>query len=125
MCQISDFDGIVPRRQSRSRAVDVPADSSPGSRSKPQPLLPGHEAPRHGPAARFAAFQVPKMDDWKRARQQDDRLLSEWQVYRMLDVSPPWAAFQFLVRERLRDEELERGPWRRTHLHRLPSGHRA
>jgi len=48
--------------------------------------------------------RLPKMDDWKRARQQDDRLLSEWQVYRMLDVSPPWAAFQFLVRERLRDE---------------------
>jgi hypothetical protein len=47
------------------------------------------------------------MDDWKRERRQDETLLSEWQVYRLLDVTPPWAAFQFLVRERLRDEGVE------------------
>jgi hypothetical protein len=51
--------------------------------------------------------RLPKMDDWKRERREDETLLSEWQVYRLLDVTPPWAAFQFLVRERLRDEGVE------------------
>ena len=54
--------------------------------------------------------RLPKMDDWKRARREDPSLLSEWQVYRMLDVTPPWAAFQYLVRERLRDEGVEVRP---------------
>jgi hypothetical protein len=44
------------------------------------------------------------MDDWKEARLADPSLLTEWQVYRMIDVQPAWAAFQFLVRERLLDE---------------------
>ena len=48
--------------------------------------------------------RLPKMDDWKRARQNDGSLLTEWQVYRMLDVQPAWAAFQYLVRERLHEE---------------------
>ena len=48
--------------------------------------------------------RLPKMDDWKRACRDDPSLFSEWQVYRLLDASPPWAAFQFLVRERLRAE---------------------
>ena len=48
--------------------------------------------------------RLPKMDDWKRARQADPSLLTEWQVYRMIDVQPAWAAFQYLVRERLHDE---------------------
>jgi hypothetical protein len=50
------------------------------------------------------------MDDWKRARREDGTLLSEWQVYRMLDVSPPWAAFQYLVRERLLEEGVDVRP---------------
>jgi hypothetical protein len=54
--------------------------------------------------------RLPKMDDWKRARREDPSLLSEWQVYRMLDLTPPWAAFQYLVRERLRDEGVEVRP---------------
>ena len=54
--------------------------------------------------------RLPKMEDWKLARREDDSLLSEWQVYRMLDVSPPWAAFQFLVRERLRAEGTDVRP---------------
>ena len=46
-------------------------------------------------------------------------LLTEWQVYRMIDVQPAWAAFQYLVRERLRDEGVEVAPdgslgWRRA-----------
>jgi hypothetical protein len=49
--------------------------------------------------------RLPKMADWKAARQEDPELLSEWQVYRMVDVNPgAWSAFQFLVRERLREE---------------------
>jgi len=48
--------------------------------------------------------RLPKMDDWKEARLGDGSLLSEWQVYRMIDVQPAWAAFQFLVRERLLGE---------------------
>ena len=52
--------------------------------------------------------RLPKMADWKVARQRDPTLLSEWQVYRLVDIDAgPWAAFQFLVRERLRDEGVE------------------
>jgi hypothetical protein len=54
--------------------------------------------------------RLPRMEDWKVARQADDSLLSEWQVYRMLDLRPPWAAFQFLVRERLREDGVEVRP---------------
>jgi hypothetical protein len=49
--------------------------------------------------------RLPKMADWKDARRHDPSLMSEWQVYRMVEIDAgPWAAFQFLVRERLRDE---------------------
>ena len=48
--------------------------------------------------------RLPKMADWAEARRADPSLLTEWQVYRMIDVQPAWAAFQFLVRERLREE---------------------
>jgi len=48
--------------------------------------------------------RLPKMDDWKAARVAEPSLLTEWQVYRMIDVQPAWAAFQFLVRERLLEE---------------------
>jgi len=49
--------------------------------------------------------RLPKMADWNAARRDDPTLLSEWQVYRMVDIEAgPWAAFQFLVRERLREE---------------------
>jgi hypothetical protein len=54
--------------------------------------------------------RLPKMDDWKRARQIDPSLLTEWQVYRMLDVQPAWAAFQYLVRERLHEEGASVAP---------------
>jgi hypothetical protein len=54
--------------------------------------------------------RLPKMDDWKRARQNDPLLLTEWQVYRMLDVQPAWAAFQYLVRERLQEEGASVAP---------------
>ena len=52
--------------------------------------------------------RLPKMADWRDARLAEPEMLSEWQVYRMVDVSPgAWSAFQFLVRERLREEGVE------------------
>src|SRR5512145_138500 len=51
---------------------------------------------------------LPKMADWAEARSSDRTLLSEWQVYRLLDVPRgAWTAFQFLVRERLREEGVD------------------
>jgi hypothetical protein len=55
--------------------------------------------------------RLPKMADWKSARQRDPSLLSEWQVYRLVDIDAgPWAAFQFLVRERLREDGVDVRP---------------
>jgi hypothetical protein len=49
--------------------------------------------------------RLPKFADWAAARKEDDSLLTEWQVYRMLDARRgAWSTFQFLVRERL-DEQ--------------------
>lgn len=49
--------------------------------------------------------RLPKMTDWADARRADSQLLSEWQVYRLLDVPRgAWTAFQYLVRERLRED---------------------
>lgn len=49
--------------------------------------------------------RLPKMADWAEARRADPGLLTEWQVYRMVDVRPGgWAAFQFLVRARLQED---------------------
>jgi Homing endonuclease associated repeat len=54
---------------------------------------------------------LPKMAEWKDARARNTTLLSEWQVYRMVDVQPgAWSAFQYLVRERLREEGVRVGP---------------
>ena len=55
--------------------------------------------------------RLPRMADWKDARRNDPTLLTEWQVYRLVDIAAgPWAAFQFLVRERLREEGVTVGP---------------
>jgi hypothetical protein len=52
--------------------------------------------------------RLPKMADWAEARRTGRTLLSEWQVYRLLDVPRgAWTAFQFLVRERLRQDGVE------------------
>jgi hypothetical protein len=49
--------------------------------------------------------RLPKMADWAQARRSNPELLSEWQVYRLLDVPRgAWTAFQYLVREQLQDE---------------------
>jgi Homing endonuclease associated repeat len=58
-----------------------------------------------GAALARAVGRLPKMADWADARRADPTLLSEWQVYRLLDVPRgAWTAFQYLVRERLREE---------------------
>ena len=55
-----------------------------------------------------ALGRLPKMADWANARREDPALLSEWQVYRLLDVPRgAWTAFQFLVRERLREDGID------------------
>src|SRR5687768_2598160 len=49
--------------------------------------------------------RLPKFADWAEARRADPALLTEWQVYRLLEGRRgAWTAFQFLVRERLVDE---------------------
>ena len=49
--------------------------------------------------------RLPKFNDWAAARREDATLLTEWQVYRMFDARRgAWSTFQYLVRERLREE---------------------
>jgi hypothetical protein len=67
-------------------------------------------AVEQGAALARGLGRLPKMADWATARRADESLLTEWQIYRMIDVQPAWAAFQFLVRERLRDEGVEVAP---------------
>lgn len=58
-----------------------------------------------GAALAVRLGRLPKMTDWAAARKADTELLSEWQVYRLLDVPRgAWTAFQYLVRERLRED---------------------
>ena len=75
-------------------------------------VLQGEErlerAVEQGAAIARRLGRLPKMADWADERRRDDELLSEWQVYRLLDVPRgAWTAFQFLVRERLREEGVE------------------
>jgi hypothetical protein len=52
--------------------------------------------------------ELPKFADWATARRKDPELMSEWQVYRMLEPQRgAWATFQYLVRERLREGGVE------------------
>jgi hypothetical protein len=49
--------------------------------------------------------RLPKFADWGEARRADTALLTEWQVYRMFDARRgAWSTFQFLIRERLREQ---------------------
>lgn len=46
--------------------------------------------------------RLPKFADWAEARRADASLMTEWQVYRLLDARRgAWSTFQFLVREAL------------------------
>jgi hypothetical protein len=49
--------------------------------------------------------RLPRFADWREARLADPTLLTEWQVYRMLEAGPgAWPTLQYLVRERLLTE---------------------
>ncbi|HEY5099152.1 MAG TPA: hypothetical protein VII54_03750 [Gaiellaceae bacterium] len=51
--------------------------------------------------------RLPKFADWAEARKADDSLLTEWQVYRLLDARRgAWSTFQFLVRELLEQQSV-------------------
>jgi hypothetical protein len=64
-----------------------------------------------GAALATSLGRLPKMADWADARRADPSLLSEWQVYRLLDVPRgAWTAFQYLVRERLREDGVDVSP---------------
>jgi hypothetical protein len=56
--------------------------------------------------------RLPKFADWADARRSgDDSMLTEWQVYRMLEPGPgAWSTFQFLVAERLGDRGIQVSP---------------
>src|SRR5215472_5059737 len=57
-----------------------------------------------GAALAVALGRLPKFADWTEARKSDPTLLTEWQVYRMLDARRgAWSTFQYLVGERLTD----------------------
>jgi len=53
--------------------------------------------------------RLPKFADWTAARKAAaEPMLTEWQVYRMFDARRgAWATFQFLIRERLREQGVE------------------
>jgi hypothetical protein len=52
--------------------------------------------------------RLPKFADWADARKRDSSLLTEWQVYRMFDARRgAWSTFQFLIRERLAEEDVD------------------
>jgi len=54
--------------------------------------------------------RLPKFADWAEARKADPSLLTEWQVYRMLDAKRgAWSTFQFLVREQLDEQGIRVG----------------
>jgi hypothetical protein len=78
-------------------------------------VLQGEErlerAVTQGAALALALGRLPKMADWAEARRSDPALLSEWQVYRLLDVPRgAWTAFQYLVRGRLLEDGSEVRP---------------
>ena len=52
--------------------------------------------------------RLPKFQDWADARREDESLMTEWQVYRMFQGRRgAWAAFQFLLRERLLESGVD------------------
>src|SRR4051812_36479045 len=55
--------------------------------------------------------RLPKFAARAGARKRDDKLLTEWQVYRMFDARRgAWSTFQFLIADRLREQGAEIGP---------------
>jgi hypothetical protein len=63
-----------------------------------------------GSALALELGHLPKFQEWGTARREDESLLTEWQVYRMFDVRRgAWSTFQYLIRERLREDGYEVG----------------
>ncbi|MGH2972652.1 MAG: homing endonuclease associated repeat-containing protein [Gaiellaceae bacterium] len=61
-------------------------------------------AVEQGAAMARTLGRLPKFADWAEARKADDSLMTEWQVYRLLDARRgAWSTFQFLVRELLEE----------------------
>ena len=53
--------------------------------------------------------RLPRFADWAEERRADRSMLTEWQVYRLFEGRRgAWSTFQFLVRERLREEDAAR-----------------
>lgn len=51
---------------------------------------------------------LPRFADWAARHAKDSQLMSEWQVYRLFEARRgAWSTFQFLIRERLREEGIE------------------
>lgn len=55
--------------------------------------------------------RLPRFADWAEARRADESLMTEWQVYRLLDARRgAWSTFQFLVREELEGRGITVAP---------------
>jgi hypothetical protein len=65
-----------------------------------------------GAALARSIGRLPKFADWSEARRGGDNpMLTEWQVYRMLEPGPgAWSTFQFLVAERLGQQGVTVSP---------------
>jgi hypothetical protein len=51
---------------------------------------------------------LPRFADWAGRHARDAKIMSEWQVYRLFEARRgAWSTFQFLIRERLREEGIE------------------
>jgi hypothetical protein len=83
----------------REAGFDVPVGEERLERAIEQGVALAHELGR-----------LPKFADWAEARKRDESLLTEWQVYRMFDARRgAWSTFQFLVRERLVEQDAKVG----------------
>jgi hypothetical protein len=65
-----------------------------------------------------AIGRLPRFADWAAARSADPGLPSEWQVYRLFSGrAGAWAAFQYLVRERLLADGIDVAADGRVRIH--------
>src|SRR5262249_56843265 len=100
------------RGRVRGRSVDGHRFGSPSGALAGAGLeVGGGEEGLERAIARGAALarrlgRLPKFADWVEARKTaTEPMLTEWQVYRLFDAGRgAWAAFPFLVRERLRGQ---------------------
>ena len=61
-----------------------------------------HRAIEQGLFLAVRIGRLPRFADWAQARRSDASMLTEWQVYRLVDGRRgSWSTFQFLLRERL------------------------